>query len=71
MLARREADPRAELRAASELLEVAHRGHDRRGGDGAHAEQAGCSLDGLVLLAVRGDALVAPGLDMRLLKCIV
>ena len=61
VLARRQAEPGAELRAVPELLEVAHGGHHRAGRDRADADQRGGRLHRVVVLAMRGDALVAPG----------
>src|SRR5207249_11252355 len=60
-LSRHQAHPRAELRAALELLEVADGGDRGRGGDRADADELGGTSHVGVVASVLGDALGAPG----------
>ena len=61
VLLRHQPQPGAELPGVGELPEVAHAGHDGRGGDRTDAGQA-CDLHRLgVRLDVCGNALIAPG----------
>ena len=56
-----QAQPGAELRAAVELLEIAHRGHGRRGGDGTNAHEVRGTPHVGAVGRVRGQACIAPG----------